>query len=118
MNERDRLIELLNQVGDNVMQLKTDNFIDSLADHLLANGVIVPPCKVGDRLYQIVEMNHTYHAEHNRFISDFPLKVEPYQIIYRNLLGDYSCIPFSDFGKNVFLTRKEAEQALAEGSGE
>lgn len=26
-----------------------------LADHLIANGVIVPPCKVGDKIYTIKE---------------------------------------------------------------
>lgn len=80
--------------------------------------IIVPPCKVGDRLYEIVEMNHTAHKHHNVFISSFPITVEPYQIVYRNIMGGYSCIPFDDFGKTVFLTREEAEKALAERSGE
>lgn len=81
-----------------------------LADYLLENGVIVPPCKVGDRLYQIVKMpKHT-------FVSEFPIIAEPQQIIYRNIMGAYSCIPFDDFGKTVFLTRAEAEAKLKEGA--
>jgi hypothetical protein len=42
MTDRDRLIELITK---EVPRPKAD----ALAYHLLANGVIVPPCKVGDR---------------------------------------------------------------------
>jgi hypothetical protein len=80
--------------------------IACIADHLIANGVIVPPVNAGVRLYEIIKMPcHT-------FVSEFPMTVEPYQIIYRNIMGGHSCIPFENFGKTVFLTREEAEQAL------
>ena len=46
MNDRDRLIELIQK---EVPRPKADY----LAIHLLANGVIVPPCKVGDIVYQV-----------------------------------------------------------------
>jgi hypothetical protein len=122
---RDRLIALLNFVQckaeccgalDGGRCGELDHLdrcqIETIADHLLANGVIVPPCKVGDRLYEIVEMpKHT-------FVSEFPIIVEPQQIIYKNIMWHHSCIPFDDFGKTVFLTREEAEKALAERSGE
>lgn len=39
MTDREKLIDLLNGVGSNVMQFPTDGFIAALADHLLANGV-------------------------------------------------------------------------------
>ena len=111
---RDRLIELIKQVpyGATVGAKFTQYFSEKMADHLLANGVIVPPCKVGDRLYQIVKT--TRHT----FVSEFPIIVEPQQIIYRNIMGFYFCIPFDDFGKTAFLTREEAEKALRERSGE
>ena len=54
MEMRDRLIELIRQsCCVDVWNYHTDDFkepnpIETLADHLLANGVIVPPCKVGD----------------------------------------------------------------------
>ena len=46
MTDRDRLIDLIHD---------SDLSLDSvrLADHLLANGVIVPPCKVGDSIYRV-----------------------------------------------------------------
>ena len=42
MADREKLIELLNYVGQNVMQFKTGNFIESLAEYLIANGVKIP----------------------------------------------------------------------------
>lgn len=41
MTDREKLIDLLNDVGKNVMQFETGNFIESLADHLIANGVTI-----------------------------------------------------------------------------
>ena len=41
MTDRETLIKLLNHVGSNVMQFKTGNFIESLADYLIANGVTI-----------------------------------------------------------------------------
>ena len=52
---RDRLIELIKQVpyGVSVGAKFTQQFSEKMADNLLANGVIVPPCKVGDTVYYI-----------------------------------------------------------------
>ena len=54
MNDRDRLIELVNQVRGDEIAL-ADYEADVLVDHLLANGVIVPPCNVGDGVYYVHE---------------------------------------------------------------
>ena len=43
---RDRLIKLIKDIVH-------PYFAETLADHLLANGVIVPPCKVGDTVYYL-----------------------------------------------------------------
>ena len=50
--ERKRLVELTNkhlreELG---MNLHTD-ILEKFADHLLDNGIVVPPCKVGDIVY-------------------------------------------------------------------
>ena len=45
---RDRLIELLANSG---CSADLDTY-QEIADYLLANGVIIPPCKVGDKVYQ------------------------------------------------------------------
>ena len=111
---RDRLVELIKQAKQNTKNANCDLERNMLfADYLIEHGVIVPPCKVGDVLYEIVDVPHTAYKP---FVSAFPLKVEPYQIIYRNILGKYACIPFEKFGKTVFLTKEEAEKALKEGA--
>lgn len=44
--DHEKLLELLNYVGQNVMQFPTENFIEALADFLIENGVKVPvKCK-------------------------------------------------------------------------
>ena len=51
MTDRDRLIELI----DTAFIKSDDNFgmpnVNQVADYLLAKGVIVPPCKVGDSVW-------------------------------------------------------------------
>ena len=55
--QRDRLVELLKKKYDHFCDQcginKDSHYTESLADYLLANGVIVPPCKVGDMVYVI-----------------------------------------------------------------
>lgn len=73
---RVQLRALLKYVGDNIMEFKTDNFTESLADYLISHGVtIVPDSNVGnipltlDELQQMagepiwVENSSEKHAE-------------------------------------------------------
>ena len=85
--------------------------VDAIVDHLLAAGVIVPPCKVGDTVYVVRTRTK---------IAEFTARYFIYE--HKNILvyGDNEqvvdccfCIG-KDFGKTVFLTRQEAEKALAE----
>lgn len=48
-DERNKLIDLINQ-GANGHTFMPTNLI---ADHLIANDIIVPPCKIGETLYLI-----------------------------------------------------------------
>lgn len=49
---RDRLVELL---GDYL-------YSEQIADHLIANGVILPPCNVGETLYLVqIGYKGNYH---------------------------------------------------------
>ena len=95
---RDRLIELL---GDYL-------YSEQIADHLLENGVIVPPCKVGDEVYEIV------HGE--------ILETEAVGFLICQdgaiLLITKHFFPLSrEIGCGVYLTREEAEAALKGGAG-
>jgi hypothetical protein len=82
-----------------------------LADYLLAEGIIVPPCKVG---------SDVYFADHeNKSVWDGELVSFSLDSAHLWFNCHYKCglniwHPIEDFGKTVFLTRSEAEQALAE----
>ena len=136
---RDRLIEVLAKyfdIGDsyayNLTRVKEafavgtvtiDDFVEfddevvaDIADHLLANGVILPPCKVGDTVYKISRN-----------------KVKACEVVFIGISKDENCsyfnfvenyadgtfyksysMGFGEIGKTVFLTREEAEKALRE----
>lgn len=57
MTERERLIELLCSapLGSKTFEQQYyKSTITKIADYLLANGVIVPPCKIGDTVYKVI----------------------------------------------------------------
>jgi hypothetical protein len=104
---RDRLIKLLNKKYDHFCDQcginKDSHYTESLADYLLANGVIVPPCKVGDTVYEIV---------HGEILEP---KVVGFLICQDGaILVKTSCsFPLSrEIGCCLFLTREEAEAKL------
>ena len=97
---RDRLIELLNDL--NVWDDYISN--EDIADHLFANGVIVPPCKVGDTVYQ-TDGVRIYELE------VFDVSLRNYKPYYETESIDFD---YSAIGKSIFLTKEEAEQALKE----
>ena len=100
MTERERLIELLGDI------LEKHNLPENIADELLAKGVIAPPCRVGDVVYQ-TDGIRIYELQ----ILDISLyKNRPYY--------ETDEIDFDDdaIGNSIFLTREEAEQALKGGA--
>ena len=111
---RDRLIELIKDIAPDLVAICGDecdkcthgDCVGKLADHLLAEGVIVLPCKVGDTVYQINKtpyLGEIYELE----IFDISLRNgKPYYETER--------IDFDDtaIGTSIFLTREEAEKAL------
>ena len=104
MTNRERLIYLM--IEAKRTDPETGSFTEYLADYLLEHGVVLLPCKVGDRVYRpsgclgvvqfvIISFN-IYQSE--MFFTD-----DSENIIY-----------LPDIGKTVFLTREEAERALKE----
>lgn len=70
------------------------------ADHLLENGIIVPPCKVGTPLYMIVEKRAKVTKEYFTLIKKTKLT-----------FGNMERV-IEGFGKTVFLSEAEAKYAL------
>lgn len=93
---------------------------DRIADYLLANGVIVPPCKVGQTVYKVVNDKRVKKPYKCKVIGFWYSEDEHCNNVHlvRYINGVFDCsfsVPFTDFGKSVFLTREEAEQALKGG---
>ncbi len=116
MTQRKRLIELLENVPASPDGEKN---IEMIAEYLLENGVIVPPCKVGDKVWFLniypsicMYRNFVYEAmvvrvyvEHdNELTLAIRIKNEWGTIEYPRIR--------EEIGKTVFLSREEAEKAL------
>ena len=120
MTDREKLIELT-QISLNENIGKSCRLAENIADYLLANGVIVPPCKVGDKVYIIRKNKISYVKECEVvFVGISADKKCSYFNFVENYADgtfkkSYSMV-FDVIGKTVFLTKEEAEKALAERS--
>lgn len=112
---RDRLIELLkqkscvyvpcdNECGGCKNVEMYDDSIESIADHLLSEGVIVPPVKVGQTVYCI-----RYDKARKPF-------VKPLGVCSITIWGKGGITVFTSkedtWEKTAFPTREEADKAL------
>ena len=120
MTDRDRLIDLSIK-AKLYAQEKADErgglvCIDDEVDYLLANGIIVPPCRVGDTVY-VIYPDPRYNWG-NKELKILELKVHAFRY-FNNIMtveirgdGNYITWDISCFGVSVFLTPEEAEKAL------
>lgn len=95
---------------DDVEYISTREVRERLADHLLANGVIVLPCKVDDTIYRCgdpIKKVHEWQIEHIEIYGDEVVFVDDSDNTFTE----------DDIGKTIFLTREEAERALKGGEG-
>lgn len=122
---RDRLIELISKAREECTstscfqceyqdkEMPKDCVPRLIADHLIANGVIVPPCKVGDNLYVISQMKDKRILP---FINTYKVTSVSIRkngfVVYHEMDGYIKIFKQSDFGKTVFLTKAEAEKFM------
>ena len=102
MGDRDKLIELI--INAKREDPETGSFTEFLADHLIANGVILSPVDIGKTVYKV--------SLTGKIVS---LNVVNYDCDV--ITSPYDLISFNSFGKTVFLTREEAEKALERSKG-
>ena len=112
MTDRERLINLM--IDAKRTDPETGSFTDYLADYLLEHGIIVLPCKVGDRVYEVTGRKtvSVYKVRAIR-VELFGLFIE-WDIVEGFVWQSLSGINAGEIGKTVFLTREEAEKALKE----
>ena len=104
---REKLIEIIKKsLFENINY--SCNLAENIADDLIADGVIVPPCKVGDTVYRIYTRSWIGEDVVREVV------VSENGVFYVDDKGRMtSC---GKFGKTVFLTREEAERALKGGA--
>ena len=117
---RDRLIELLCSapLGSKTFEEQYyKSTITRIADYLLENGVIVPPCKVGDNIYfNKAEIDETCPAKVIKICNNFYTPSMPLWITIEyesKLIGRQEVEMGSDVFELLCLpTKEEAEKAL------
>lgn len=114
---KDRLVELCNQKISTMTFNNSDHWFDfyerisDIADHLLANGAIVPPVSIGDSLWDI-----HYNKPREWKVVYLGFNGEEWHInVHWYKDKDHFCTKEID-GKYVdrlfFRTKEEAERAL------
>ena len=115
---RDRLIELLLNVDyalDTECSRRARDSAECIADYLLENGVVVPPCKDGDTVYCVWKGIDLFKKEEKLFVEE-----DVCQGIVIDL-GQVKILP-TNYGKRTddfcrlldcCLTKEEAEQSLS-----
>lgn len=115
---RDRLINLMKErISSDGYSFKltdrcSDMAIETLADYLLAEGVIVPPMKLGQTCFEICTYRN--EVEECRVSSitqkaDSSFKIRVTNLPHKSVFE----ITSDKIGKTIFLTKSEAERALA-----
>ena len=115
MTDRDRLIELI----QNSVNGCARHWAEIIADYLLANGVIVPPCKVGDTVYRVMADKRIKQPYEYKVIGFWYSADETcnnlHLVRYVNGVFESSMsVPFTEFNRILFLTKEEAEEKLKE----
>ena len=99
---------------------------DRYADYLLANGVIVPPCKMGDTVYVIepctcynkyseYDSCHHRRTKATKWLEMVRVPTKHYTKCLKLFERPFKIEYFNKLGKTVFLTKEEAEAALKGG---
>ena len=114
---KDRLVEIVKKsLVKNIDH--THRLAENITDDLLSEGVIVPKVKIGDKLYELsasktklYEITVTHLEVHENDIRIWGKKPQWQEV-------EWICSQ-EDLENNewVYLTREEAEKALAERSG-
>lgn len=119
---RDRLIEIFKNtnykpfeqcnIKANLVNQFSDYALNCIVDKILANGVIVPPCKVGDTVWYITGIHGTLIK--SAMVEEI--------IVDKNgvsgLVVNSENIKFENSIEQFYMTKKEAQQVLKGGAQE
>lgn len=108
MNKKEQLTEIIRNSRNGAERYHAD----VIADHLLENGVIIPPCSLGQTVYRIAKCCGTYVVLDREVLS----------MVYRiDCFGEGVWEIFTTandvLGRSVFLSRDQAEAVCKECNG-
>ena len=86
-----------------------DGELDEIVDQLLANGVIVPPCKIGDKVYTVLYDDETnQHIVDEQTVTEVGINGIFVSACYflADDFGDY--LPYAELGEEWYLGKEDA----------
>lgn len=105
-----KLVEIL---GNTFIKREGVAKVESTADYLLAEGVIVSPCKVGAKIWCIIQDDNEKWYISEETVVDFSSRG-----IYISEMPDGAGCDILEFydeiGETIFLTKEGAENAVRE----
>ena len=106
--QRERLVELLDNLPNGELLTK------DVADYLIANGVVVFPHKIGDKIYKNIcgEKDTQEYVTVGYYCEDKP-KIVHSQFVDNGKTYDHNFY-VDDEGEYYYTSRAEAENALKE----
>ena len=132
---RDRLIKKINSIEFDYGEILCEyaeneyrnppDYAEYVADRLLEDGIIVPPCKVGDTVWinwertkskiethpaKVYALRFDTKKNNMRICVEGKFKIASYDGSYTHHYN--GTFAWNSVGKTVFLTREEAEKAL------
>lgn len=128
MNERDRLTSLIDEgywlyENRNLMQSMM-LITEKIADYLLKEGILAPPCKIGDPIYEVIfrKKNKASHILEEKVVGihiiDAPQDLghnrKNYIITHNKNTNQIRHIGFDKIGKSVFFSKADANKLLEE----
>ena len=112
MTDREKITEILKAYTKKHNIMASSVILEEYAEELVKQGVIVPPCKVGDTVYRFA---------HNKDRSEYKIvdfwevvKIEIYEDEILIIDDSDNYITVESIGETVFLTKEEAEEKLKE----
>ena len=120
MTDYEKLKELLDKTFAEQYEKRGLLTAHHTAQDLLSNGVIVPPCKVGDKAYHLTSVDTLEELDLAEIFEGKVCSISKDEktlwifVRYDNGLNFW--YTERDIGRNLFLTKEEALKALKERS--
>ena len=125
MNQKERLVEVLDNAFVAYVDARSlEPSTPFIADKILADGWMRPPCKCGDTIYYFSHRPFNISLEANTIYEATVVRIVTTRLgtqLVIQIRNEWGCTEVPDirsWGKTVFLTREEAEKALRGGDDE